>query len=157
VLDTREQAIHDRQSANGLMQLTDRRVPYLSIRYSEWLVEIGIKQSVGLVASPYDDALAETVIGLFKAKVIRSRGSWRHLEAVECATLDWVYSFNHKHMLGPMGISRRSRREHTFTSHSPSLPRRHVPQTQKPEELGGPLVVSPIKESVRSMSLSPWR
>lgn len=103
VLDALEQAIHERQPAQGLIQHTDRGVRYLSIRYSERLAEIGITPSVGRVGSSYDNALAETVIGLFKTEVIRCRGPWRHLEAVEFATLDWVDWFNHQRLLGPIG------------------------------------------------------
>tara|TARA_B100002049_G_C16049238_1_gene362705 strand:- start:156 stop:1058 length:903 start_codon:yes stop_codon:yes gene_type:complete len=103
VLDALEQAIHDRQPAKGLIQHTDRGVQYLSIRYSERLADIGIKPSVGRVGSSYDNALAETVIGLFKTEVIRLGGPWRHLEAVEFATLDWVHWFNHQRLLGPIG------------------------------------------------------
>jgi len=103
VLDALEQAIHARQPTKGLIQHTDRGVQYLSIRYSERLADIGITPSVGRVGSSYDNALAETVIGLFKTEVIRRCGPWRHLEAVEFATLDWVDWFNHRRLLGPIG------------------------------------------------------
>lgn len=76
---------------------------YLSIRYSERLADVGITPSVGRVGNPYDSALAETVIGLFKTEVIRRRGPWPNLEAVEFATLDWVDWFNHQRLLGPIG------------------------------------------------------
>ena len=76
---------------------------YVSIRYTEQLLEAGIEPSVGSVGDPYDNALAETVIGLFKTEVIRRRGSWRSLEAVEYATLEWVDWFNNKHLLEPIG------------------------------------------------------
>ncbi|MES1942450.1 putative IS3 family transposase, IS51 group, OrfB [Salinisphaera sp. T5B8] len=103
VLDALEQAIHDRQPAQGLIQHTDRGVQYLSIRYSERLAEIGITPSVGRVGNSYDNALAETVIGLFKTEVIRHRGPWPNLQAVEFATLDWVDWFNQQRLLGPIG------------------------------------------------------
>jgi len=103
VLDALEQAIHDRQPAKGLIQHTDRGVQYLSIRYSERLAEIGITPSVGRVGNSYDNALAETVIGLFKTEVIRRSGPWRHIEAVEFATLDWIDWFNHQRLPGPIG------------------------------------------------------
>lgn len=103
VLDALEQAIHDRQPAKGLIQHTDRGVQYLSIRYSERLTEVGIKPSVGRVGSSYDNALAETVIGLFKTELIRRMGPWRHLEAVEFATLDWIDWFNQQRLFGPIG------------------------------------------------------
>ena len=103
VLDALEQAIHDRQPAKGLIQHTDRGVQYLSIRYSERLADTGITPSVGRVGSSYDNALAETVIGLFKTEVIRRSGPWCHLETVEFATLDWVDWFNRQRLLGPIG------------------------------------------------------
>ena len=76
---------------------------YVSIRYTERLLEAGIEPSVGSVGDSYDNALAETVIGLFKTKVIRRRGPWRSLEAVEFATLEWVDWFNHRRLLEPIG------------------------------------------------------
>ena len=76
---------------------------YLSIRYSERLGEAGIAPSVGSVGDSYDNALAETVIGLFKTEVIRRAGPWRSLEAVEFATLEWVDWFNHRRLLEPIG------------------------------------------------------
>ena len=72
---------------------------YLSIRYTERLGEAGIEPSVGSVGDSYDNALAETVIGLFKTEVIRSRGPWRSLEDVEFATLEWVWWFNYHRLL----------------------------------------------------------
>ncbi len=103
VLDALEQAIHDRRPTKGLIQHTDRGVQYLSIRYSDRLADIGITPSVGRVGSSCDNALAETVIGPFKTEVIRRRGPWPSLEAVEFATLDWVDWFNRKRLLGPIG------------------------------------------------------
>ena len=76
---------------------------YLAIRYTERLAEAGIEPSVGSVGDSYDNALAETVIGLFKTEVIHRRGPWRSLEAVEFATLEWVDWFNHRRLLGPIG------------------------------------------------------
>jgi putative transposase len=75
----------------------------VSIRYTERLVEAGIEPSVGSVGDSYDNALAETVIGLFKTEVIRRRGPWRSLETVEFATLDWVDWFNNRRLLEPIG------------------------------------------------------
>ena len=75
----------------------------MSIKYTERLAEIGIEPSVGSVGDSYDNALAETVIGLFKTEVIRRRGPWRSLEAVEFATLEWVDWFNHRRLLEPIG------------------------------------------------------
>jgi putative transposase len=76
---------------------------YLSIRYTERLADAGIELSVGSRGDAYDNALAESVIGLFKTEVIRRRGPWRSLEAVEFATLDWVDWFNHRRLLEPIG------------------------------------------------------
>ena len=105
VLDALEQAIHDRQPAKGtgLVAHSDRGSQYLAIRYTERLAEEGIEPSVGSVGDSYDNALAETVIGLFKTEVIRPRGPWRSLEAVEFATLEWVDWFNHRRLLEPIG------------------------------------------------------
>jgi transposase InsO family protein len=105
VLDALEQAIHDRQPARGagLIAHSDRGSQYLAIRYTERLAEEGIEPSVGSVGDSYDNALAETVIGLFKTEVIRPRGPWHSLEAVEFATLEWVDWFNHRRLLESIG------------------------------------------------------
>ncbi|CAH2605439.1 protein of unknown function (plasmid) [Rhodovastum atsumiense] len=76
---------------------------YVSIRYTERLVEAGIEPSVGSVGDSFDNALAETINGLYKTEVIRRRGPWRSLEAVEFATLEWVDWFNHRRLLEPIG------------------------------------------------------
>ena len=76
---------------------------YVGIRYTERLLEAGIEPSVGSVGDSYDNALAETVIGLFKTEVIRRRGPWRSLEAVEYATLEWVSWYNTRRLLEPIG------------------------------------------------------
>jgi transposase InsO family protein len=78
-------------------------VQYLSIRYTDRLAEAGIASSVGSVGDAYDNALAETINGLYKTEVIRRRGPWRSLEDVEFATLEWVYWFNNKRLLEPIG------------------------------------------------------
>jgi transposase InsO family protein len=104
VLDALEQALHDRRPAKGgLTHHSDRGGQYLSIRYTERLLEAGIEPSVGSAGDSYDNALAETVIGLFKTEVIRRRGPWRNMEAVEFATLDWVDWFNNRRLLEPIG------------------------------------------------------
>ncbi len=82
---------------------SDKGSQYVSIRYTERLLEPGIEPSVGGVGDSYDNALAETVIGLFKTEVIRRRGPWRSLEAVEFATLEWVAWFNNQRLLEPIG------------------------------------------------------
>jgi putative transposase len=105
VLDALEQALHDRRPLRrgGLVHHSDRGVQYVSIKYTERLAGAGIEPSVGSVGDSFDNALAETVIGLFKTEVIRRRGPWRGLEAVEFATLDWVHWFNTRRLLEPIG------------------------------------------------------
>jgi len=104
-LDALEQAICERQddAAEALVHHSDRGVQYLSIRYTERLAEAGIEPSVGTRGDSYDNALAESVIGLFKTEVIRRRGPWRSLEDVEFATLEWVWWFNYHRLLEPIG------------------------------------------------------
>jgi putative transposase len=105
VLDALEQAIYDRggQTMEGLVHHSDRGTQYLSMRYTDRLADAGIAPSVGRRGDSYDNALAESVIGLFKTEVIRRQGPWRHLEAVEFATLEWVDWFNHRRLLEPIG------------------------------------------------------
>jgi transposase InsO family protein len=105
VLDVLEQAIHDRRPAetDGLVHHSDRGSQDVSIRYTERLAEAAIDPSVGSVGDSHDNALAETVIGLFKTEVIRRCGPWRSLEAVEYATLEWVDRFNTRRLLQPIG------------------------------------------------------
>ena len=105
VLDALEQAIHDRRPAHrgGLIHHSDRGSQYVSIKYTERLAEAGIEPSVGSVGDSYDNALAETINGLYKAEVIHRRGPWRSFEAVEYATLEWVEWFNNKRLLAPIG------------------------------------------------------
>ncbi len=105
VLDALEQALHDRRphQGDGLIHHSDRGSQYVSIRYTERLAEAGIEPSVGSVGDSYDNALAETIIGLFKTEVIARRGPWRRLEDVEFATLEWVDWFNNRRLLEPIG------------------------------------------------------
>jgi len=103
VLDALEQALFTRTGTKGLVHHSDRGCQYLSIRYTERLAEAGIESSVGSVGDSYDNALAETINGLFKAEVIWSRGPWKNLEAVEYATLEWVDWFNNRRLLEPIG------------------------------------------------------
>jgi putative transposase len=102
-LDALEQALYDRDIEAGLVHHSDRGVQYLSIRYTERLAEAGIKPSVGSRGDSYDNALAETVIGLFKAEVIHRAGPWRGFDDVEYATLGWVAWFNTQRLLEPLG------------------------------------------------------
>jgi len=102
-LDALEQALWARPELQRLVHHSDRGGQYLSIRYTERLGEAGIEPSVGSVGDSYDNALAETVIGLFKTELIRRRGPWRDLDSVEIATLEWVDWFNNRRLLGPIG------------------------------------------------------
>ena len=102
-LDALEQALHARPCENGLVHHSDRGVQYLSIRYTERLAQAGIQRSVGSVGDSYDNALAESLIGLYKTEVIRRIGPWRSIDAVEYATLSWVDWFNNRRLLEPIG------------------------------------------------------
>jgi transposase InsO family protein len=103
VLDALEQALCSRMGTEGLIHHSDRGCQYLSIRYTERLAEAGVDASVGSVGDSYDNALAETINGLYKTEVIRCRGPWRNIDAVEYATLEWVDWFNHRRLLEPIG------------------------------------------------------
>ena len=105
VLDALEQALHERRplQGGGLVHHSDRGVQYVSIKYTGRLAEAGIEPSVGSVGDSYDNALAETINGLYKAEVIHRRGPWRDFEAVELATLEWVHWFNNRRLLEPIG------------------------------------------------------
>jgi len=105
VLDELDQALHERrpQHRGGLVHHSDRGSQYVSIKYTERLAEAGIEPSVGSVGDSYDNALAETINGLYKAEVIHRRGPWRSFEAVEFATLEWVDWFNNRRLLEPIG------------------------------------------------------
>jgi len=103
-LDALEMALWRRQDdLGGLIHHSDRGVQYLSIRYTERLAEAGIETSVGSRGDSYDNALAESMIGLYKAEVIRHEGPWKSLDEVEYATLEWVDWFNHTRLLEPIG------------------------------------------------------
>ena len=105
VLDALGQALYARQPerADGLIHHSDRGSQYVSIRYSERLTEAGIEPSVGSKGDSYDNALAETINGLYKAELIHRRAPWKTREAVELATLEWVSWFNHARLLEPIG------------------------------------------------------
>ena len=103
-LDALEQALHERRAPReGLIHHSDRGVQYLSLRYTERLTQMGIVPSVGSVGDSCDNALAESIIGLYKTELIAWRGPWRHCEAVELATLQWVYWYNHRRLFEPLG------------------------------------------------------
>ena len=105
VIDALEMAWFQRRpdQNNKLIFHSDRGSQYVSIKYTERLAEAGIEPSVGSVGDSYDNALAETINGLYKAEVIHRRGPWRNFEAVEFATLEWVDWFNHRRLLEPIG------------------------------------------------------
>ena len=105
VLDALEQALYDRQPGrqDALIHHSDRGSQYVSIRYSERLAEAGIEPSVGSKGDSYDNALAETINGLYKAELIHRRAPWKTKESVELATLQWVHWFNHVRLLEPIG------------------------------------------------------
>jgi transposase InsO family protein len=104
-LDALEQALYDRRivEESELVHHSDRGVQYVSIRYTERLAEAGIEPSVGSVGDSYDNALAETIIGLYKTELIRQRGPWRTIDDVEYATLEWVDWFNQRRLFQPIG------------------------------------------------------
>jgi transposase InsO family protein len=105
VLDALEQAIYERcgSTTAGLIHHSDRGTQYLSMRYTDRLADAGIAPSVGSRGDSYDNAMAESIIGLFKTEVIQRKGPWRQSEAVEFATLEWVDWFNHRRLLEPIG------------------------------------------------------
>jgi transposase InsO family protein len=105
VLDALEQALwsRKRRETEDLIHHSDRGSQYLSIRYSDRLEEANILPSVGSVGDSYDNAMAETINGLYKTEVIRHRGPWKQIEDVEYATLEWVDWFNHRRLLEPIG------------------------------------------------------
>lgn len=105
VLDALEQALYARRPDNDgtLIHHSDRGSQYVSIRYSERLTEAGIEPSVGSRGDSYDNALAETINGLYKAEMIHRRAPWKTRESVELATLEWVAWFNHHRLMEPLG------------------------------------------------------
>jgi putative transposase len=117
VLDALEQAVHERRPGKdmGMVHHSDRGSQYPSIRYTERLAEAGIEPSVGSVGDSYDNALAETINGLFKAEVIHRRGPWRSFEAIEYATLEWVNWFTIAACWSPSGTSRQPKPRPTST------------------------------------------
>ena len=102
-LDALEQALWARPESRELIHHSDRGVQYVSISYTERLAEAGIEPSVGSVGDSYDNALAETIIGLYKTELIYKDGPWRGVEQVELKTLNWVDWFNNLRLFGPIG------------------------------------------------------
>ena len=122
VLDALEQALWARSGTKGIVHHSDRGSQYLSIRYSERLAEAGAEPSLGSVGDSYDNALAETIIGLYKTEIIHRRGPWRHLQAVQYATLEWVDWFNHRRLLEPIGSVPPAEFEATYYHSASQLP-----------------------------------
>lgn len=102
-LDALEQALHARPGADGVIHHSDRGTQYTAIRYTERLAAAAVVRSVGSVGDSYDNALAETINGLYKTELIRRRGPWRTVDDVELATLTWVDWFNNRRILEPLG------------------------------------------------------
>ena len=102
-LDALEQALHDREVGEQLIHHSHRGSQYLSIRYTDRLAEVGIAPSVGSAGDSYDNAMAESIVGLYKTEVIRRHGPWKSVDAVEIATLDWVDRYNNRRILEPIG------------------------------------------------------
>jgi putative transposase len=125
-LDALEMAIWRRQGQlDGLVHHSDRGSQYLSIRYTERLAETGAVTSVGSRGDSYDNALAETIIGLYKTELVRRRGPWRGIDEVEYATLEWVDWFNHRRLLEPIGYVPPAEFEAAFRrEEDPSYPAR---------------------------------
>jgi transposase InsO family protein len=103
VLDALEQALYARTRTEGLVHHSDRGSQYLSIRYTERLAEAGIESSVGSVGDSYDNAMAESIIGLYKTEMIWPRGPWKNLDEVEYRTLEWVNWYNNHRLFEPIG------------------------------------------------------
>ncbi len=122
VLDALEQALWSRSGIKGVVHHSDRGRQYLSIRYSERLTDAGAEPSVGSVGDSYDNALAETIIGLYKTEVIHRRGPWRNFEAVEYATLEWVDWFNNRRLLEPIGNMPPAELEAAYCHSTSQLP-----------------------------------
>lgn len=121
VLDALEQALCERRPGEDLVHHSDRGSQYLSLRYTERLAEAGLEPSVGSVGDSYDNALAETIIGLFKAEVIHRLGPWKSADAVEWETLKWVDWFNQRRLLGPIGNIPPAEAERSFYEDSEQL------------------------------------
>ena len=123
VLDALEQALHARKPVgpDRLVHHSDRGVQYVSIRYTERLADAGLEPSVGSVGDSYDNALAETINGLYKAEVIHRCSSWRRREDVEWATLQWVDWYNNRRLMGPLGYIPPAEAEEAYYSQSQRL------------------------------------
>ena len=123
VLDALEQALYDRRPTDTLTHHSDRGSQYVSIRYTERLAEAGIEPSVGSRGDSYDNALAETINGLYKTELIDRRAPWKTRAAVELATLEWVAWYNHQRLLGSIGYIPPAQAEERYhRTHSEAVP-----------------------------------
>jgi transposase InsO family protein len=137
VLDALEQALYARRAEREgeLVHHSDRGSQYVSIRYSERLAEAGIEPSVGSTGDSYDNALAETINGLYKAEIIHRRGPWKTREAVELATLQWVSWFNHHRLMEPLGYIPPAEAEANYwRQHAQALPKNERASPVAPQE-----------------------
>jgi transposase InsO family protein len=136
VLDALEQALYARRAERDgeLVHHSDRGSQYVSIRYSERLAEAGIEPSVGSTGDSYDNALAETINGLFKAEIIHRRGPWKTRETVELATLEWVSWFNHHRLLEPIGYIPPAEAEANYWRQQQALNANEPAPTAAPQE-----------------------
>lgn len=116
VLDALEQALYKRRPSENLIHHSDRGSQYLSIKYTERLVDAGLEPSVGTVGYSYDNGLAETMIGLYKAEVIHRLGPWKSTDAVEWETLKWVDWFNNRRLLETIGYIPPTEAEEAFNA-----------------------------------------
>jgi putative transposase len=137
VLDALEQALYARQPERqeALIHHSDRGSQYVSIRYTERLAAAGIEPSVGSRGDSYDNALAETINGLYKAELIHRRGPWKTREAVELATLEWVSWFNHHRLLGPIGYIPPAEAEANYWREQERLATTHALRTEATQEV----------------------
>ncbi len=121
-LDALKQALYDRETDAGLIHHSDRGSQYLAIRYTDRLAEAGIEPSVGSRGDAYDNALAETINGLYKAEVIYHLGPWKGVEDVEYATLEWVAWYNAQRLMGPLGYIPPAEYEDQYREAQADLP-----------------------------------
>jgi putative transposase len=157
VLDALEQELYERRPARGggLVHHSDRGVQYVSIKYTERLAEAGIEGSVGSVGDFYDNAVVETINGLYKADVIHRRGPTRSFEAVECATVEWADWFNNRRLLKPIGNIPPAKAEQTTLHHAGTAGDGSVSQTKRPPAI--PVQNGPASEEPMSMPrISRW-
>lgn len=119
VMDALEQALHDRgvSADDGLIHHSDRGSQYVSVAYTDRLTEAGIHPSVGTVGDSYDNALAETINGLYKTELVYKKGPWKKIDALELATLEWVHWFNHERLMELTGYLPPAEYEELYTHH----------------------------------------